>query len=111
MEGKRLLQSIRLRNLLSFGPEPVSLELAPLNVLIGPNASGKSNLIDALSLLQAAPTDLSIPTRREGMQEWLWKGRGGATSAEVHTIVVQPGRPNGLGYNLELGVVAQRLQL
>lgn len=63
MEGKRFLRSIELKNILSYGPEGVKLELEPLNVLIGPNASGKSNLIQALRLLQAAPRDIKGPPR------------------------------------------------
>jgi hypothetical protein len=35
MEGKRLLRSIQLRNILSYGPESESVELEPLNILIG----------------------------------------------------------------------------
>ena len=55
MEGRKFIETISLENILSYGSsnEPFSLE--PLNVLIGPNASGKSNMIEALSLLQAAP--------------------------------------------------------
>ncbi len=45
---KRLIQSIKLQNLLSFGPDAGEIELKSLNVLIGPNASGKSNLIEAI---------------------------------------------------------------
>ena len=56
MEGNRFIQTIRLNNILSFGPDTPPLSLEPLNVLIGPNASGKSNLIAALSLLAAAPS-------------------------------------------------------
>ena len=52
-----LLHSITLTNLLSFNE--TTLDLRPLNVLIGANASGKSNLISAMSLLKAAPGDLS----------------------------------------------------
>lgn len=74
MEGKRLLHSIDIKNLLSFGSDGVSLELEPLNVLIGPNASGKSNLIEAVSLLAATPRDLLVPIREGGgVLEWLWK--------------------------------------
>ena len=74
MDGKRLIQKIRLRNLLSFGPDTEEFELQPLNVLIGANASGKSNLIEAISLLQAAPRDLQVPIREGGgVAEWLWK--------------------------------------
>jgi predicted ATPase len=81
MQGKRLLQSITLRQLLSYGQEGVSIELEPLNVLIGPNASGKSNLIEAISLLAAAPRDIHDPIRKGGgVLEWIWKGAeyGGA---------------------------------
>lgn len=75
MEGKRLFGGIELKNLLSFGESGASLELGPLNVLIGPNASGKSNLIEAISLLAAAPRDLLVPIREGGgVLEWLWKG-------------------------------------
>ena len=42
-----LLHRIKLENILSFGPDAQELELKPLNVLIGPNASGKSNLMEA----------------------------------------------------------------
>lgn len=49
------LQKITLQNLLSFGPDPMTLDLGNLNILIGPNASGKSNLIEAISLLRALP--------------------------------------------------------
>src|SRR6185295_19924298 len=82
MEGKRFLRSIELKNLLSYGPEGVKLDLEPLNVLIGPNASGKSNLIQALRLLQAAPRDIKGPPRwdNSGIAEWMWKGPGGGAA-------------------------------
>ena len=48
MEGMRFFQTIRLDRILSFGPNEEAFALEPLNVLIGPNASGKSNLIEAL---------------------------------------------------------------
>ncbi len=38
-----LISRLELENLLSF--KHLDLELRPLNVLVGPNASGKSNLI------------------------------------------------------------------
>jgi predicted ATPase len=76
LEGEEmLLHSITLKNLLSF--RDASLEMEPLNVLIGPNACGKSNLIGAMSLLQAAPRDLMEPIRTGGgIREWAWKGIG-----------------------------------
>ena len=75
MDGKRFLRTIRLENILSYGPDSTEFELLPLNVLIGPNASGKSNLIEALSLLEAAPQNLQRPIQvGGGTREWLWKG-------------------------------------
>lgn len=41
MEGKRFIHSLRLQNFLSYGSEGEEIELQPLNVLIGPNASSK----------------------------------------------------------------------
>jgi predicted ATPase len=57
---------VTLTNLLSFGPEGETLELGPLNVLIGANGSGKSNLVDALTILRATPGDLAEPFRLPG---------------------------------------------
>ncbi|HEV7672867.1 MAG TPA: AAA family ATPase [Thermoanaerobaculia bacterium] len=45
-----MLQSFTVRNFKSFG-EPATLHLAPLTVLIGANASGKSNYLEAMQLL------------------------------------------------------------
>jgi predicted ATPase len=85
MEGKKLLHSITLKNLLSYGSEGMTLDLEPLNVLIGANASGKSNLIDALSLLAAAPRDLWTPFRGGGsFEDWIWKGSA-ASRADITT--------------------------
>ena len=58
------LQNVTARNVLSFGPSGMSLDLRPLNVLIGANGSGKSNLLEVISLLQAAPRELSAPCAR-----------------------------------------------
>src|SRR5579863_78939 len=48
-----LISRIEIENLLSF--KSLDLELRPLNVLVGPNASGKSNLIRSLDLVRALP--------------------------------------------------------
>ena len=75
MDGKQAIESIRLENVLSYGPDTPAFQLGPLNVLIGPNGSGKSNLIEALSILKAAPIDIQVPFREGGgVREWIWKG-------------------------------------
>lgn len=82
MEGKRFIRTLRLQNILSYGSEGQEVELLPLNVLIGPNASGKSNLIEAIDLLRATPKDLTVPIREGGgIDEWLWKGAKDAPTA------------------------------
>ncbi|WP_273213762.1 AAA family ATPase [Helicobacter rodentium] len=75
-EGKevKMLNSICLKNILSFNQEGIELELKNLNVLIGTNGSGKSNFIEAISLLQTAPTYLASGVRdRGGIATWLHK--------------------------------------
>lgn len=88
MDGKRFLHSIKLTNFLSYGSEGVEIELEPLNVLIGPNASGKSNLLEAIAMLRACPGDLPGPIREGGgIGAWLWKGQEGVPVAEIETVV------------------------
>jgi predicted ATPase len=80
IDDHRLLHAITLQNLLSFGPDTPALPLMNLNVLIGTNGSGKSNLIEALALLRATPVRdrpgdlLSVIERGGGVNEWIWKG-------------------------------------
>ena len=93
----RLLLRIGLENLLSFGPGGAKLELANLNVLIGPNAAGKSNLIEALSLLRAAPISATVSNmdlrgivrHGGGVNEWVWKG-GRGMPASIDVVVNYP---------------------
>lgn len=78
MDGKRLIEKIRLRNILSFGDKGEEIELLPLNVIIGQNASGKSNLIDIIEMLNWIPKEKGIVnyiSQNGGIKEWIWKGR------------------------------------
>ena len=70
-----LIERLKVRGLLSFGPKGIDLELEPLNVLIGPNGSGKSNLLAALALLRATTGDLGAYLDATGGEdEWFWRG-------------------------------------
>ncbi|HVN29086.1 MAG TPA: AAA family ATPase, partial [Candidatus Binataceae bacterium] len=65
IEGYRSLKSV------NWSP-------APLNVLIGQNGSGKSNLLRALSLLQTAVTSQEFAKdvlREGGLANILWDGQ------------------------------------
>ena len=73
------LTRIKLRNILSYGPSAQELDLEPLNVLIGPNASGKSNLIEILGLLKRHRTDFwRVLSEGGGPDEWLWQEPAGS---------------------------------
>ncbi len=81
-------------------PDNAALELQPLNILIGANGSGKSNLIEAISLLQAAPRELIKPiVEGGGLREWLWKGAEGTPIATIEVGIEYAGNPqiNGVG--------------
>ena len=97
--------AIQATGLLSFGRRTPPLELLPLNVLIGPNASGKSNLLALVDLLRSLPADLlAFVWDSGGIGEWVWKGAspqevaglrvviGPEEAALEHQILVTPGR-------------------
>jgi predicted ATPase len=87
-----MIVEIKLSNLLSFGPDTEPLGLENLNVLIGANGSGKSNFIEALSLLRSAPNDIRAVIRRGGgVGDWIWKG----DSEGVASIDVVAKNPQG----------------
>lgn len=78
MDGKRLIEKIKLRNILSFGDKGEEITLEPLNIIIGQNASGKSNLIDVIKFMYWLPKDRgpnSFIGKNGGISEWIWKGR------------------------------------
>jgi predicted ATPase len=88
------LHEICLKNLLSFGGDSKPLKLKSLNVIIGSNGTGKSNLLEAISLLRAAPVNLSAPVKESGgVKEWLWKGSRNPT-ASIEVIVDNPDQPS-----------------
>jgi predicted ATPase len=105
------LKSLRVDSLLSFAPGTPSIELLPLNVLIGPNASGKSNLIEAVELLRSTPTGMASAIRDGGgVREWLWKG----DSPKTATLDARLGRGDkktDLRYQLEFAAAGDRVEV
>jgi predicted ATPase len=107
----RLLQKIVLSNVLSFGPGAEELELESLNVLIGANGAGKSNLIEAIAFMRAAPSDMRAVIRRGGgAAEWVWKGEKGAC-ASIELVLNYPGGKLPLRHSLSFCADGQGFRL
>jgi predicted ATPase len=89
----RLLRSITLRNILSFGPDTPPLELRALNVLIGPNGSGKSNLLDVVQILREAADSENLRADLKA-DHWMWKGQSPSTVAIIEAHGISLARPD-----------------
>ncbi len=82
-----LIKEINLENFLSYGKSS-KIELSNLNVIIGANGVGKSNLIEAIDLLHNAPDEMLKSIREGGgISDWLWKG-GNEINPEANLDVV-----------------------
>ena len=72
-----MITLLRARNFKSL--RDVDISLGPLNVLVGPNMGGKSNVVDLFRFLYecwfaATFGSVSALARRQGIDEVLWKG-------------------------------------
>lgn len=107
-----LLNSLTLQGFLSFGPGSAAVPLTGLNVLIGPNGVGKSNFIEALELLHAAPKDFSAAIRMGGLpSNWIWHGQDGSAAARIEArLAHEVGRPE-LRYAIEFMQNTDRLEI
>jgi predicted ATPase len=104
------IQRLTLKNILSF--KDTTIELRPLNVLIGANAVGKSNLFEVIGLLQAAPTGIEGQILRGGgVRQWLWLGEGDpARQAEIECELLVPNWPRLL-YRLDFWGAPQGFEI
>jgi predicted ATPase len=70
------LESINPQGILSFADGSPAIELRNLNVLIGANGSGKSNLIEVVELLRSTYTNIrNVLIKGGGVVEWCNKGQ------------------------------------
>lgn len=110
-----LIKSLQLANLLSYGPDHPPIELKPLNVLVGANGSGKSNFLEAISLLQAAPDQITRPVRDGGgIHDWLHQSAGqtGARpDAWVDAVIANSQGNNHFRYRVAFNEVGGRFQV
>lgn len=107
-----LIRSIELKNFLSFGDAQGPVALGNLNVVIGLNGSGKSNLLEAIDLLRSAPEELPKPIREGGgVLDWLWKGADGTPVASLDVVVANPKGVQDLRYGLSFTAAGQRFEM
>ncbi|MDE0483335.1 MAG: AAA family ATPase [Candidatus Poribacteria bacterium] len=83
-EGKAFLEKVHIKNFLSL--RNVELPFKPLTVLVGPNASGKSNVFRALSLFMEMINAERLP-RNDIIQSSIWAGGANHLTFQLHTIV------------------------
>jgi predicted ATPase len=98
-----LIERLKLKNILSF--RDTTVKLGRLNVLIGANAVGKSNLSEVIGLLQALPTGLAqVMLRGGGVRQWLWLGEDLPVTASIECdLRLRKGRQVGpLSYQLQI---------
>ena len=106
-----LISQLIPRNFLSFGSDNPGIELQSLNLIIGPNGSGKSNLIEAISLMRAAPKEFREVTRKGGgVAEWIWKGAA-QCPASVEWVINKPDRLRGIRHFMSFHSVSQGFSL
>lgn len=112
LSDDRFIKSIGVRNFLSYGASSDDVELRALNVLIGPNLSGKSNLLEAIHVLHVAPKDLAEHIREGGgIAEWIWKGSKSALNASITAVLDNPLGHDDIRYSLTFTTVGQRLEV
>ena len=83
-EKKAFLEEIHIKNFLSL--RDVTLPLKPLTVLVGPNASGKSNTLSALYHLNRMMVDDKFYSN-ELSKDTLWAGKASEITFQLRTKV------------------------
>ena len=115
------LKSLKLTNFLSFGDTDAWIDLRPLNVIIGPNAVGKSNFIEAISFIRSASglSDnnnlLATIGRGGGVQNWIWNEAEKDSPVSLDAIFgVQPPRRSkseNIHYHISFAEVNEWFQI
>lgn len=80
------IETVTPRGLLSFAPDSAPIKLQQLNVLIGANGAGKSNLIEAVKIMKSFGSYLS----RVEISDLLWRGTGTTNEASIDIVVSDP---------------------
>ena len=83
-EQKAFLEKVHIKNYLSL--RNVELPLKPLTILVGPNASGKSNVLSALRLFNWLILVEELPPT-EAIQDLFWAGKASRITFALKTNV------------------------
>ena len=82
------IRSVLHDGFLSFPSGAPAFEPRPLDVIIGPNDTGKSNVVEAFDLLAATPLDSAAAVRAgSGTEEWPWKGPDNSGRARIKAVL------------------------
>ncbi len=83
-ERKAFLEKVHIKNFLSL--RNVTLPFKPLTVLVGPNASGKSNVFRALGLLKWMMASEKLPAIQH-IQNYLWADKPNVITFQLETNI------------------------
>ena len=95
-EAKAFLEKVHLKNYLSL--RDVTLPLKPLTVIVGPTASGKSNVLESLNLLNWMIVDKPSPSG--SIRGFFWEGEANRITFQSQTNV--PDIPTEFGLVLKV---------
>lgn len=111
MTQKLFLKAVKIQNLLSFGGQTEEIEFQPLNVFIGENASGKSNLIEVINLLSNTPFSFSNAILKGGgILEYLSKNEDAGTIAKIDVSLLDK-EDSYIRHSLAFTRVGQSLEI
>jgi len=87
-----MIKSVKLSNFLSFGGNQSTIDLHPLNIIIGTNGCGKSNFLEAFDLLHNTTGDIKKPIREGGgVLDWLHKSPPTNAMDDLPTVSLEFG--------------------
>ena len=113
-----MLRQFTIENFKSY--EKATLQLAPFTLLIGTNASGKSNALEALALMSWAARGARLPELRGAVKDGALRLRGHATELShdttdplivLHAVVDGPKELGALHLDLGLQIEADGLRV
>ena len=104
-EQKAFLEKIHIKNYRSL--RNVTLPIKPLTVLVGPNASGKSNTLRSLGLLNSMLKFETPPPKADFLRELLWAGGADYITCELHLKV----KEKPVRYKLEFKAKDEELSI